>query len=222
VKPIFMWWDSNFSKQFQEQLSNALFEILRLREDFSDRFNIRILGNFLSNESINENADWYFDSSYNSQRNQVNASSVLNKCAQNYMLRQTPQMHVIGTSHDLWNGEQDNGYVFGLTTPGFGTIVSCNKMSKYGSDASLVYLTLALHESAHLFKAPDAARRRDLDNALGPHCNLKDCALCQVNVGRRPNALEAARRVLERHQRTGSWFCSECTTDIVMGKRKLL
>ena len=222
MKSIFIWWDRNFKERFQEQLLNALLEILRLSEDFSDRFNIINLGNFLSSDRMNENADWYFDSSFDPQRNQVNASSILDKCAQNYMSRQIPQMYVIGTSHDLWNGAPTNGFVFGWTTIGFATIISCNRMPRYGSDALSVYLVLALHENAHLFRAPDETRGRDLDYCLGAHCRLTDCALGQMNVRGRPNALAATKRVLERHQRTVNWFCDECTTDIVMGKQKLV
>jgi len=77
---------------------------------------------------------------------------------------------------------------------------------RYGSDAPMVYLILALHEIAHLFEAPDVTRRRDLGRALGAHCKLTDCALGQVNVEGRPDALEATRSILKRYQKTGSYF----------------
>lgn len=220
MESIYVWWDRNFREQFQEPLLNALNEIIRLGEDFSDHFDIGILGNFSFGDMKYENAEWYFDSSLDHQREQVNASSILNKCATEHWPNQKPHFHVIGTSHNLWNGTSSNEFVFGLTRPGFGTITSYNIMVKqYESDAPLVYLILALHENAHLFWAPDATRRKDLHYALGAHCKLVDCALGQVNVGGRPDALEAGREILRRHEATGDYFCSDCITDIVKGKR---
>ena len=219
---VYIWWDKNFNKQFQEQLSNALYEIIRLGDDFSDRFDVRILGNFFFNDGKYGNADWYFDSSLDPGRGQVDASSVLEKCAEEHWPSKNRRFHVIGTSYDLWNGTSSNRFVFGLTRPGFGTITSYNRMvRRYESDAPLVYLILALHENAHLFRAPDATRRGDLDYALGAHCKLIDCALGQVNVEGRPDALTATRSILKRHRRTDDYFCKECSTDIVRGKRKL-
>ncbi len=223
MRKIYVWWDKNFNKQFQERLLNGLHEIIRLGDDFSDRFDVRILGNFFFKNGKYGNADWYFDSSLDPERSQVDASSVLNKCIGEHWPSKNPNIHVIGTAHDLWDGTLSNEFVFGLTRRGFGTITSYNKMSKwYGSSATLVYLILALHENAHLFGAPDATRRKALHYALGAHCKLVDCALGQVNVDGRPNALTATRSILERHRRTGDYFCNECTTDIARGKRKLV
>lgn len=222
MKSIFVWWDRNFTEQFQEQLSKALYEIIKLGEDFSDRFNVRILGNFFFNNRKYGNADWYFYSSFDPRRNQVNASSVLDKCFKEHWPIQNPNLHVIGTSYDLWKGTSDNTFVFGLTRRSIAAITSSNRMLKwYGPDASLAYLILALHESAHLFGAPDATKRRDLDYALGAHCKLIDCALGQVNVEGRPDALAAGRKILRRYQKAGDYFCSNCITDIVKGIRKV-
>lgn len=217
-----MWWDNHFSEAFQEHLLNSLFEIIRLGKDFSDHFDVRILGNFSFGNGNYENADWYFNSSLDTGRSQVNGSSVLLRCASKHFPQGYPHIHVIGTSHDLWNGTPGNSFVYGLTISGFGTLTSCNKMvRRYGSDAPMVYLILALHENAHLFWAPDSSRRRDLDYVLGAHCKLTDCALGQVNVVGRPDALTATRSISKRYKKTGSYFCNECTTDIVRGKRSL-
>ena len=105
MRPIYVWWDKNFSKHFRESLLNALQEVIRLGEDFSDRFNVTVLGNFSLAEKY-ENADWYFDSTFDHGRNKVDASSVLDKCGRHWPYR--PHIHVIGTSYDLWNGKLDN------------------------------------------------------------------------------------------------------------------
>lgn len=223
MKSIFIWWDRCFGEQFQKRLLNAFYEIVRLGEDFSDRFDVRILGNFVFSGKKHENADSYFDSSYDPKRDQVNGHAVLFSAGIHWPI-QNSRMHVIGTSRDLWTGEPTNRFVFGWTMKGFAAIVSCSRMPDYGAMASSVYLVLALHENAHLFGAPDVTRGRDLEAraGLGEHCELKDCALGQVDVDGRPKALEATKNITERHRRTGNWFCDECTTDIVAGKRKLL
>lgn len=220
MKLIYVWWDKDFTEQFQRPLLNALHEVIELGEDFSDHFEVKILGNFIWDEEQYRNADSFFDSSFDPEREQVNASSVLNKVGMHWPFQ--PHKHVIGTSHDLWSGKSDNRFVFGWTMRGFGTIISSHGiLERYKSDASVVYMVISLHENAHLFKAPDEIRRKDLNHNLGAHCKLTDCALGQVNLGERPDVLTSTRSVLKRYQRTNSYFCSECTTDIVKGKREL-
>lgn len=63
MKSIYVWWDSNFGKQFQENLLNALYKIIELGEDLSDHFNVRVTSNFFFGKGMYENADWYFHSS---------------------------------------------------------------------------------------------------------------------------------------------------------------
>jgi len=96
MKSMYVWWDRNLSNQFQECLLNALNEIIRLGEDFSDHFNVRILGNFFFDEGTHKNADWYFDSSFDLRRNQTNASFVLDKCAKERWPSQDPHMTSLG------------------------------------------------------------------------------------------------------------------------------
>lgn len=220
MRSIYVWWDKNFREEFQRSLLNAIDHIIKLGEDFSHHFELKIFGNFSMGSGEYENADWYFNSSFEPRRKQVNARSVLDKCAVEPWQKQNPHIEIIGTSHDLWSGDSDNNFVYGMTRPGFGTLTSYNRMVKwYGPNAPLVYLILALHEDAHLVRAPDATRRRYLDYTLGAHCKLTDCTLGQVNVEGRPDALTAARNILRRYENTSNYFCRECTRDIVRGKR---
>jgi hypothetical protein len=223
VKSIFVWWDRNFDEQFQELLLSAFFETIKLGEDFSDRFDVRILGNFVSSAEKYGNADSFFDTNYDPKRDRVNAHVLLFSVGTRWP-QQNSHMHVIGASHDLWKGTPTNNFVYGLTMKGFATIVSCSRMPRYGDMATSVFQITALHENAHLFGAPNEARGRDLEEQadLGKHCRLEDCALGQIDVDGRPGALEATRSVFERHQRTGNWFCDECTADIVAGKWSLV
>ncbi len=218
MKPLYVWWDRNFSGEFQKQLLRALDNIIELHGSPND-IKLNVLGNFSNGRGEYNSADWYFDTSYESRRRQVNTDSVFRKCVVEPWQTKSPHYEVIGTSYDLWSGDANNNFVYGATIPDFGTMTSSNRMVKYyGQNAPLVYFILAMHEGAHLFGAPDETKRGDIDYTFGPHCRLADCTLGQVNVKGRPDALTAARNILNRYKNTGSYFCKECADDITRSR----
>ncbi|MHA1954596.1 MAG: hypothetical protein ACW96U_11700 [Candidatus Heimdallarchaeaceae archaeon] len=218
MRKAYVWWDSDFRREFQKPLLDSIDYIKNL----GGSLEVKRVGNFSRGNGDFMNADWYFKDNYDSRRRQVNAGNVLARCTAEPWQKQEEHLEVIGTSYDLWTGGDDNVFVFGGTWPGFGTITSSNRMERYyGRNAPQVYFTLSLHEDAHLFGAPDENRRNDLEHILGWHCKLEDCTMGQVNVQGRPDALQATRNILRRYERTGNYFCDDCTEDVVNGIKRL-
>lgn len=220
-KQIYVWWDRNFDnkREFIEAGIRALFELLKLGEDISNEFEIRIFGNFRVGHEDFENADWYFEKSLDKKRNQVNASKLFNLCHIEPWQKSQPHIEVIFTSYDLYI--DGTNFIFGLTIPYFGIVTSCHRIEKWcGKISPFAFFSITLHELGHLFSLP--ARIKNVEYKLGCHCVYKDCVMGQVNVYGRPDICEAALLILERYRNTKNYFCKECTEDLIRVKKEYI
>ena len=107
---------------------------------------------------------------------------------------------------------RETNFLFGLTFPETATILSTHHfMKSYGKNWELPFLLITYHEIGHLFGAP-RSNRTDLEDLIGKHCKNRNCAMEQVNVNGKLDALEKVKYV-----DLDSPYCNQCLEDIRIG-----
>lgn len=92
------------------------------------------------------------------------------------------------------------------------TILSTHHfMKSYEKNWELPFLLITYHEIGHLFGAP-RSNRTDLEDLIGKHCKNRNCAMEQVNVNGKLDALEKVKYV-----DLDSPYCNQCLEDIRIG-----
>jgi hypothetical protein len=215
--PIYVW-GYKTSEENLEIASNVLRDVLEsmgMRENFP----IYVFPQEKFGDGDWGSAAFYFENpSVRKRGEQYCAIDVLDLCKEEPW-QKTPHIEFIVSNVDLWSGDENNNFVFGLTfsllTKGeFGSFPSIRFreaghtysislfpgciLSTYRMRSPSVFYLLLLHETFHLFGVPAYYRRKNVEKILGLHCKLADCAMSQVAVNRNvilPNGQEVYRYI---------------------------
>lgn len=206
LMPVYVSNTADVPKPFMDGVLEAIDHMLRIADV---RIPVKYFGAFTASNGDYGSAEWYIRRAWNGTRGLVNAELLLNLMEFEPYQRAEEHYDVFVTGHDLWSGELDNNFVFGLTRPLFGTVQSIARLQASVEDIK----TVTYHEVAHVFATPNPKRRvnRNISYAYGgAHCIVPTCSLRQANIPGHPTMQMVTRRRIQN----GFPYCGDCAEDI--------
>ncbi|VVC72259.1 Uncharacterised protein [uncultured archaeon] len=247
VVEVRLWHDSRVEKKFVNEFLSAWDYVVSLGGEASARrIGFENLGSFSKGDRPFQSADWFIENAYDGgavsagllsdsliddprrfalgkKRIETEGGTATRRILKNEISGERT-INLVLISHDLRlstpraSGED---YALGCRMGNLVMVQTKRAKQMYGEKAPLVVRVQSVHELAHLFGAPSPSRKGDringVEECVGLHCKRADCALGKVNWPGRPDALEAAEKVLARAGKGEGYLCGACERDVKNG-----
>ena len=223
--PIYVMWTSDVPPA---EANAALQGVLDTRDASGQNRAVVSLGSASFGQGDFSSADWYLEEAFKRQQRQETlrergfGAQLIPAYLYGLFTQEPWQAHphweVTIVNTDLWSGENDNNFVFGITNTAFpASIQSIRRYSesiKPGPARNESIRRLLRHEVGHMFGLTH--RNFNVEDKLGTHCANEICTM------RQGLSIQEWAANAEAEYRTSTHFCGDCRQELASNRDKFL